>query len=215
MRYNVGGMHKITGLIIIVIIFTSIGIVMFSSSGSPSESQDLSVAPQMEQQQQAGPPQPTESTTAATTDTQGASESARYERAIITTSKGTIIIQLYPDEAPQTVANFGNKASDGFYEGLTFHRIEDWVAQGGDPQGNGTGGGQMKTELNDLPFQEGSLGVARGGNIEVSNDAQFFITKQEADWLDGQYTNFGIVTDGMDVVNSLEIEDEIISVSVE
>lgn len=135
--------------------------------------------------------------------------------ATIRTTKGDIKVTLRADAAPNTVINFINKSQSNFYNGLTFHRVEDWVVQGGDPKGNGTGGGQMQTELNVLPFKAGSLGVARGGNIQVSNDSQFFITKTDASWLDQQYTNFGEVTEGMDVVNSMEIGDKILGITVE
>ena len=87
--------------------------------------------------------------------------------------------------------------------------------QGGDPAGNGTGGGQMATELNNNPFIRGSVGVARGGNIEISNDSQFFITKNDAPHLDSLYTNFGQVSRGLEVVDSLAIGDKIISIRVE
>ena len=113
------------------------------------------------------------------------------------------------------IKNFINKSQSGFYKDLTFHRVEDWVVQGGDPQGNGTGGGQMLTESNQLPFVDGSLGVARGPDPRISNDAQFFITKGTASHLDGQYTNFGIVTSGMDVVNKIQIGDKILGITVE
>ena len=93
--------------------------------------------------------------------------------------------------------------------------MEDWVIQGGDPLGNGTGGGKMQTELNNKPFIVGSLGVARGQDINVSNDAQFFITKKESSWLDGQYTNFGIVEKGMDVVEKIQIGDKILGITIE
>lgn len=135
--------------------------------------------------------------------------------AIIKTTKGDITLQLYNQDAPNTVANFIQKAKTGFYNNLTFHRVEDWVIQGGDPKGNGTGGGVMVTELNNKPFVEGSLGVARGGDIRYSNDAQFFITKTKADWLDQRYTNFGIVTSGMDVVNKMEVGDKILGITIQ
>ena len=127
----------------------------------------------------------------------------------LSTSKGDIVLELFADKAPKTVQNFLSKVDSGFYENLTFHRVEDWVVQGGDPQGTGRGGGQMATELNSEPFITGSLGVARGGNIEVSNDAQFFICTKDCEWLTGQYTNFGKVVEGMDVVNSIAIGDTI------
>lgn len=141
-------------------------------------------------------------------------EKIQVSKAIIVTSKGELEITLFPDAAPNTVANFANKSQNGFYNNLTFHRVEDWVVQGGDPLGNGTGGGQMPTELNNNPFIRGSIGVARKGNIEVSNDSQFFITKTDAPHLDGLYTNFGQVGRGLDVVDSLEIGDKIISIKV-
>ena len=112
-------------------------------------------------------------------------------------------------------ANFINKAENKLYNNLTFHRVEDWVIQGGDPKGNGMGGGQMQTEINNKPFIVGSLGVARGSNINISNDMQFFIVKQEAAWLNGKYANFGIVTEGMDVVEKIEVGDKILSITVE
>ncbi len=111
--------------------------------------------------------------------------------------------------------NFICKANSIYYKNLAFHRVEDWVVQGGDPKGNGTGGGQMLTEINDKPFIVGSLGVARGSNPQISNDSQFFITKTDASWLNNQYTNFGEVTDGMDVVNKIAIGDKILSISVD
>lgn len=135
--------------------------------------------------------------------------------AVISTSKGDITLDLYGQDAPYTVANFIKKAKDGFYNNLTFHRVEDWVIQGGDPKGDGTGGGTMPTELNSKPFVTGSLGVARGSDINVSNDAQFFITKQDSSHLNGQYTNFGMVTDGMDVVNKIEIGDKILGITIQ
>lgn len=135
--------------------------------------------------------------------------------AVIKTSKGDITLTLYPKDAPNTANNFVKKAKSGFYNNLTFHRVEDWVIQGGDPLGNGTGGGNMPTELNDKPFVVGSLGVARGQDIKISNDSQFFITKKDASWLNGQYTNFGIVTKGMDVVEKIEVGDKITQITIE
>ncbi|MBI2033096.1 MAG: peptidylprolyl isomerase [Candidatus Levybacteria bacterium] len=146
---------------------------------------------------------------------QGASESAKASSIVIKTSKGDITIKFYANDAKNTVANFVNKAKSGFYNNLTFHRVEDWVVQGGDPLGNGTGGGNMQTELNDHPFVRGSVGVARGNDIKISNDAQFFITKQDASHLNGQYTNFGEVTSGMDVVDKIEIGDKILGLTIE
>ncbi|RJQ38845.1 peptidylprolyl isomerase [Candidatus Microgenomates bacterium] len=135
--------------------------------------------------------------------------------ATIKTSKGDIVLTLYGKDAPQTVENFVNKAKNGFYSNLTFHRVEDWVIQGGDPKGDGTGGGNMPVEFNSKPFLIGSLGVASRGDGKVQNDSQFFITKKDAAWLNGQYTNFGFVTKGMDIVEKIEIGDKILGISLE
>lgn len=136
-------------------------------------------------------------------------------KATIKTSKGDITFELYPDVAPKTVANFVTKAKSGFYENLTFHRVEDWVIQGGDPTGTGAGGGNIPSEFNNKPYIVGSVGVARRSDPKVQNDSQFFITKTEASWLNSQYTNFGTVTEGMDVVNKIEIGDKILSITTE
>lgn len=210
-------MDKVTGIIIVLVVIFALVLVMVVSRGSsrPNDQQLSSFS-----EPTSAPSDGLPTTSPSGENIQGplspdATQSARFERAIVTTSKGSFTIELYPDDAPKTVANFGEKAQDGFYDGLTFHRVEDWVVQGGDPLGNGTGGGDMETELNDKPFVDGSVGVARGGNIEISNDSQFFVTKGAAGWLDNQYTNFGIVTEGMDVVESMEIGDEITSIEVE
>lgn len=134
--------------------------------------------------------------------------------ATIKTSKGNIEVLLSTRDAPRTVANFLDKSQKGFYKNLTFHRVEDWVIQGGDPKGDGTGGGLMQTELNSLEFVTGSLGIARSGDIRVSNDSQFFITKTDAPHLNQQYTNFGIVTSGMEVVNKMAIGDKILGITI-
>lgn len=124
--------------------------------------------------------------------------------------------RLHPNKAPNTVANFAAKARAGFYDGLTFHRVvAGFVAQGGDPKGTGTGGGQQATELSDLPFRRGAVGVARGGDVKVSNDAQFFVCTGDAPHLNGQYTNFGTVTQGQDVVERITVGTKMRSVTVE
>ncbi|HEV2010517.1 MAG TPA: peptidylprolyl isomerase [Candidatus Limnocylindria bacterium] len=127
---------------------------------------------------------------------------------------GSFTIALRTDKAPTTVANFVDKAKAGFYDGKTFHRVEDWVVQGGDPDGTGRGGGKMPSELNDLPFSKGAAGIARGPDSKVNNDAQFFVVKSDASWLNNQYTNFGQVTSGQDVVNGIRIGDKIKKVTL-
>jgi peptidyl-prolyl cis-trans isomerase B (cyclophilin B) len=161
-------------------------------------------------------PSPIPVQTLSITPSETSTSSSQAETtAVIKTSKGNIELTLFVKEAPNTVKNFLSKAQSGFYVSKIFHRVEDWVVQGGDPLGNGTGGGNMPTELNNKPFIVGSLGVARGGDIKISNDSQFFITKTDASWLNGQYTNFGIVTKGMDVVNNIQINDKILGVTIQ
>lgn len=122
----------------------------------------------------------------------------------------TFVITLYPDDAPITCENFENLVSDGFYDGLTFHRIvEDFMAQGGDPSGNGTGGSEktIKGEFsqngvdNPLSHTRGVVSMARSSDPD-SASSQFFICYSDDDtFLDGQYAAFGKVTEGMDVVD--------------
>ncbi|MGH7203259.1 MAG: peptidylprolyl isomerase, partial [Candidatus Levyibacteriota bacterium] len=137
--------------------------------------------------------------------------------AVIKTSKGDIDVTLDGKDAPREIANFLSKAKSDYYKGLKFHRVEDWVVQGGDPKGDGTGGNLVQTELNEVPFTAGSLGVAGIQNQQgqiISNDSQFFIIKTDAAWLNQKYTNFGQVTNGMNVVNSLQIGDKILDITV-
>ena len=184
------------------------GLDLLAPSPTPEVIKLITVSPTQGSQEKISTPTPTPTPTSSASATIA-------KTATITTSKGKIKISFYGKDAPKTVENFVSKAKSGFYNNLTFHRVEDWVAQGGDPKGNGTGGGTMPTELNDKPFTVGSVGVARGNDIKISNDSQFFITKTDASWLTGQYTNFGIVTEGMNVVNTLQIGDKILGITVE
>ena len=134
--------------------------------------------------------------------------------ATIVTDKGEIIFRLFPFLAPKTVANFIGKAEDGFYEGLVFHRVEDWVIQGGDPLGTGSGGGEIPSEFSDAPFKGGSVGVARGPVKEISNDSQFFICIDDCSWLTGDYTLFGEVVEGMEVAKSIGVNEMIMEVEI-
>jgi len=138
-------------------------------------------------------------------------------KATITLDKGgTIVIQLRPDKAPKTVSNFAFRANKGLYDGLTFHRVEpNFVIQGGDPAGNGTGGSTQCTELSDLPFIKGAVGIARGSDINISNDFQFFVCIGECRFLDGKYTNFGVVVSGQDLADAVRIGDKIKTIRVE
>ncbi len=137
---------------------------------------------------------------------------------VIETARGTITCSLAADAAAgvgNTIAHFEKKAGEGFFDGLKFHRVENWVIQGGDPSGTGSGGGKMPAEYNTLPFLEGALGVARGGDKKFNSDCQFFIVKNDSRFLDGEYTNFGQVLEGMDVVRKISRNDVITSVKLE
>ena len=122
------------------------------------------------------------------------------------TTEGVIVFELFDDDAPETAANFKKLASDGFYDGLTFHRvIKDFMIQGGCPEGTGTGGPgyQFDDEINDHKIVRGALAMANAG--PNTNGSQFFIvTTDAAPWLDGKHTVFGEVTGGMDVVDRIE-----------
>ncbi len=129
--------------------------------------------------------------------------------AIIETEKGTFRIQLKPDLAIQTVNSFVFLAREGYYDGVTFHRvIPGFMAQGGDPTGTGSGGPgyTLPAEFSDTPYVRGTVGMART-NDPNSGGSQFFITFGEQPNLNGQYTVFGEITEGMDVVDSLSPRD--------
>lgn len=193
-------------LIGVVVLLGIFGLTMFQKS---SETPPTTPSPTENQ------PQPTVSDQTQSTPSGIMNDVNNTQTAVIKTEKGDITLTLYPTDAPKTVANFIKKAKSGYYKNLIFHRVEDWVIQGGDPLGTGTGGGDMPTELSNKPFVIGSLGVARGGDIKISNDSQFFITTTDASWLNSQYTNFGIVTNGMDVVKKIKIGDKILEITVE
>jgi peptidyl-prolyl cis-trans isomerase B (cyclophilin B) len=126
--------------------------------------------------------------------------------ATMRTNKGALKIELFDEDAPQTVNNFKKLAGDGFYDGVIFHRvIRDFMIQGGDPTGTGTGGPgyTFEDEINDHKIVRGALAMANAG--PNTNGSQFFIvTTPEAPWLDGKHTVFGRVVDGMDVVDAIE-----------
>ena len=126
-------------------------------------------------------------------------------QATLHTSKGAIVLELFDDDAPKTVANFKKLAEDGFYDGVIFHRvIPDFMIQGGDPTGTGSGGPgyTFEDEFNDNKVERGALAMANSG--PNTNGSQFFIVTADATpWLDGKHTVFGRVTDGMDAVDAI------------
>jgi peptidyl-prolyl cis-trans isomerase B (cyclophilin B) len=125
--------------------------------------------------------------------------------ATLQTNQGAIAIELFDDDAPKTVDNFVSLARKGFYDGVIFHRvIPDFMVQGGDPTGTGSGGPgyTFEDEFNEHPVARGALAMANAG--PNTNGSQFFIVTADAcPWLDGKHTVFGRVTDGMDVVNAI------------
>jgi peptidyl-prolyl cis-trans isomerase B (cyclophilin B) len=126
--------------------------------------------------------------------------------AILHTNAGPIEVAFFDDDAPRTVENFRRLAGDGFYDGLTFHRvIPDFMVQGGCPEGTGTGGPgyTFDDEINPHRVVRGALAMANAG--PNTNGSQFFIvTAAEAPWLDGKHTVFGEVTAGMEAVEAIE-----------
>ena len=137
--------------------------------------------------------------------------SGKYNAEIVVKDYGTIKLELDADTAPITVTNFVNLAKDGFYNGLTFHRIiEGFMIQGGDPLGNGTGGSDtnIKGEFelngikNDISHVRGVISMARSEDYD-SASSQFFIVQADSTYLDKQYAAFGHVTEGMEVVDAI------------
>ncbi|MBN6151452.1 peptidylprolyl isomerase [Xanthomonas sp. AmX2] len=133
------------------------------------------------------------------------------------TARGPIKIELYPDKAPLTVANFVNLAKRGFYDGLSFHRvIADFMIQGGCPEGSGRGGPGYRFEDetdNGVRHERGVLSMANAG--PSTNGSQFFITHTATPWLDGKHTVFGKVVEGLDVVDSVAQGDAINKITIE
>jgi peptidyl-prolyl cis-trans isomerase B (cyclophilin B) len=137
--------------------------------------------------------------------------------ATFNTSRGEIVCELFPKDAPKTVNNFVYLAKEKFYDGTVFHRvIADFMVQGGDPTGTGRGGPgyrfEDETKGNPNKHQVGSLSMANAG--PNTNGSQFFITHVATNWLDGKHTVFGKVTKGQDVVNAVLQGDQLVSVTV-
>ena len=130
-------------------------------------------------------------------------------RATLHTSEGPVEVDLFPGEAPRTVENFTRLAGEGFYDGLTFHRvIPDFMVQAGCPRGDGTGGPgyQFEDEFNEHKVVRGALAMANAG--PNTNGSQFFIvTADDCSWLDGKHTVFGQVAAGQDVVDRISLVD--------
>lgn len=136
-------------------------------------------------------------------------------KAVMETAKGTIHLELFEADAPNTVKNFTDLAKKGYYDGLIFHRvIPDFMIQGGCPTGTGTGGPghQIDCEINTQKHTPGTLSMAHAG--KNTGGSQFFITHVATPHLDGVHTVFGR-TEDMDVVNAIQMGDEIVRVTIE
>lgn len=147
-----------------------------------------------------------------TTDSRASKDSVR-----IKTAKGDIVFKLLPEAAPNTVARFKELVSQGFYNGTVFHRvIPGFVIQGGDPKGTGTGGSgtKLKAEFSELKHKKGTVAMARAQDIN-SADSQFYIALGKQPHLDGKYTIFGDVTEGIEVLDKIKKGDKMLSVSLE
>jgi peptidyl-prolyl cis-trans isomerase B (cyclophilin B) len=157
---------------------------------------------------------------AATTPAAGANTGAvgTGSTAVVETPKGTFKIKLFTDDpaVKGAVNNFRNKVASGYFDGKIFHRVEDWVIQGGDPLGNGTGGGDMPGEYTSHPFVAGAVGMAStGSHSPMVNDSQWFVCKTDCQFLNNNYVIFGQVTEGMDVVNKIAIGDTMTKITMQ
>ena len=138
--------------------------------------------------------------------------------ATIVTNRGTIRLELHADKAPKTVANFEKLAGDGFYDGLTFHRvIADFMIQGGCPQGTGTGGPgyQFEDEFHPSLRHDGPGVLSMANSGPNTNGSQFFITHVATPWLDRKHSVFGKVLEGQDIVNAIQQGDTMEKVTIE
>jgi cyclophilin family peptidyl-prolyl cis-trans isomerase len=191
------------------------GILIAGCSKSTTASQPVAAKKETTMSAQKAPEAATKSKNQVSEPTASTIDATKTYSAVIKTSKGDIAVDLYAAEAPLSVSNFVQMAETGFYEGLTFHRVEPgFVIQGGDPAGNGTGGPgyTVKAEIGKKHIK-GALAWARtGDNINPerrSSGSQFYITLEATPFLDGQYTVFGLTTEGMDVVAKIGVGDTI------
>lgn len=209
----------IIGLLIII------GILVFINRPQTKSTKDIVM-------QSTPTPKPTPTATASVSATlsqtatpAAATDIVSANTAVIKIAKGNITIQLYPDDAPKTVKNFATLAKRGYYNNLTFHRVvPGFVIQGGDPNGDGSGGTSIygnifNDELNPTTksyqdgYKEGVVAMAnRGPN---TNGSQFFIMLADHPELPKNYTIFGKVTSGMDVVKQIQVGDKMLSITVQ
>ena len=229
-------MNKVTFVIIAILLITAVFVAVFSTNDgknplaalgdtTPTPSLNLINGTQTPNQQVQGQQTQQQAQPTIVVPTTAASDIITAEMITIHTAKGDIEFETYPKDAPKTVANFSTLAKKGYYNGLTFHRVEPgFVIQGGDPNGNGSGGYSIygptfEDELNPDTvsykegYKEGVVAMAnRGPN---TNGSQFFIMLADNDSLPKNYTIFGKVTKGMDVVKQIAVGDKMTSVEAQ
>lgn len=194
--------------VLVVTLVLAVFLTCLAGCGGSGQKQSDRPAAPATGQDHTGTPPVTETKEDATMD--DLSKTTATKRALFTTDKGEIEVEMYPELMPVTVANFEKLVTQNFYDGLTFHRVEDWVIQGGDPNGNGTGGPGWTIKLETHPRLKnirGALAMARTRDPN-SAGSQFYILKTDAPWLDGQYAVFGRVVRGMDIVDQIAIGDK-------
>jgi cyclophilin family peptidyl-prolyl cis-trans isomerase len=200
-------MRKISGSkLFLISLLTILGLVVLTGCNRQAENNSSAEgrAPDKPPAAKEQKPEPVDSG-----DSQKGVDMSDVGRAVIETDKGTMVLELYPDVAPKTVANFVKLIGAGFYNGLTFHRVEPgFVIQGGDPNGNGTGGPgyTIEAEFNAKPHVRGTLAMARSSDPD-SAGSQFYIALDRAPHLDNNYTVFGQLVEGMDVIDKIEVGD--------
>ncbi len=229
-------MNKVPFVIIAILLITAVFVAVFSTNDgknplaalgdtTPTPSLNLINGTQTPNQQVQGQQAQQQAQPTVVVPTTATSDIITADMITIHTAKGDIEFQTYPKDAPKTVANFSTLAKKGYYNGLTFHRVEPgFVIQGGDPNGNGSGGYSIygptfedelnpDTESYKEGYKEGVVAMAnRGPN---TNGSQFFIMLADNDSLPKNYTIFGKVTKGMDVVKQIVVGDKMTSVDAQ
>lgn len=210
---SIGG---IIAALVVVGVFVVLGITLVNSTAIPAQSNASATAPAVAQGDTSATAQAVDSAVAARNNKYSAPppmtiDPKKKYTATITTPRGDIEIKLRPDLAPETVNNFVFLAKDGFYNGVTWHRVlEGFMAQGGDPTGTGSGGPgyTIKDEFSpNVPFDKPGLVAMAKTAAPNSAGSQFFITKAAYPSLNGQYTIFGEVIKGQDIVDAIPLRD--------
>jgi cyclophilin family peptidyl-prolyl cis-trans isomerase len=200
---------KISGLFCALLL----SVACFDSSSQPSNSAPTPQAPVAKVSASPSPLPTSNPNPDLSIDQAGLSKAI----VVLSTDRGVIKFRFYPKHAPNTVARLIELISQGFYNGLTFHRVEPgFVVQGGDPKGSGTGGSgkKLKAEFNNRKHVAGTLSMARTADPD-SSDSQFFICLGPFPHLDAQYTTFGMVVEGLDVAKAIQKGDKMNAVWIE